>query len=381
MNQKMLGKYLLFVFFFITFCLLCRTIFILSQTLTPDFSVYYTAAQNMLAGNSVYVGHTTFTLFAYPLVSTLPFLVFLLLPYQPAQVLFLLISTISLALISFLIPYLITKKRSLLMSTIIFSLSYISFPTKFTLGMGQINLIAYALLVISFVSFKKKKLFFVALFFTLACICKPILGFTLLFFIINRQWKVILYSLGFFALWFWLPLLFDKNALMDYAYYVQHVLPSVSKPVGREIYYNQGISAFIFRLTTNQAARVFLDYIGMVTIFITGLFIAIKQRKNQLYQWGLLLTMIPLLDPMSWQHHFIVLIFPFTYAAFIFYKQKQYKHLVILAFANILVSLNIKTPQPFMHFPENFLLSNTFYGAVLLFLLFVFKQKLFQKNG
>ena len=367
------------LFFFSVIVLFFKTVITLTQTLTPDFSVYYNAAIVMLEGNSVYGGHSLFTLFAYPLVSTIPFLLFTLFPYQTAQIVFLGLNGVSLIGISLVIPLLCAQKRSIIFSICIFSLSYLSFPTKFTFGMGQVNLIAYTILLFSFFFFLRKKHFLTALLFTVACICKPILGFSLLFFIINKQWKILLYSLGLLGFWFWIPLLFDKNALIDYLYYFQHVIPEISRPVGREIYYNQGISAFVFRLTTNQFARLLLSYLATICVFAYGLVTSFQQKKNLMYQFSLLLTMIPILDPMSWQHHFIFLILPFSYAAYVFYKYKQYKHLTILFIAYLLVSFNIKTPQLFQHFPFNLLLSNTFYGALLLFVLLVVKRRLFQK--
>lgn len=380
-------RFIFIIFFTVIFLLVCRTFWVLSHTLTPDFSVYHQAAVNMLHAQSVYFGKTSFTLFAYPLVSALFFIPFFFLPYQAGQTVFLICNLIALGIISFLMPVLVTGKRSFFFSALVFSFAYLSFPTKFTLGMGQVNLIAYMFVLVSLYVYAlprsdlnkrvKVRSLLVAFFFVLACVLKPILGFLLLFFILQKQWKTSVFMIPLFAGVFLLSLLIDHHALQDYFYYVQHVIPEVSRPIGKGIYYNQGLMSFVFRTINDQTTRLFLSYFGMATIFIAGI-ISIVKNKNYIYRFCTLLSMLPLLDTMSWQHHFVVLILPFALCVLTFWKKKLWIQLGLTCLAYLLTSWNFSHPE-LLKFPFTVALSNTFFGALFLFLLLVFSRKTFSK--
>ena len=376
------------ILFFCCFSLLAfRTFWTLSHTFTPDFSVYFQAAKNISTSLSVYTGPTRFTLFAYPLVSGVLFLPFIFLPYQTAQTTFLFLNFLALFGISFLSTKLLLKQHLVFFTGVIFSFAYLPFPTKFTLGMGQVNLIACLLLLLS-VYIYKQNLFkstpyshlLTGISFAVASMLKPILIFFLLFFLVQKQWRITLYVISTFVVFFLFSLLIDHQALQDYMYYLFHVLPEVSKPVGKEIYYNQGLMSFVFREISNQQTRLAISYLGMLGLLFSGLF-AIYNTKNILFQVSLLLTMIPLLDTLSWQHHFVFLIFPFLFAVTVCIKQKLWKWLGAIVAAYALVSWNFMHPELFTIFPKNLLLSNTFYGGLLLFLFFIFHQKSFQEHA
>ncbi len=392
-------KKLLFIsyilFFSIVSLLVCKTFWTLSHTFTPDFSVYYQAAKNMLFSASAYTGPTSFTLFAYPLVTALFFIPFTYVPYQTAQTIFLILNFLALIGISWIISFIVARKHSLLASLCIFSFSYLSFPTKFTLGMGQVNLIAYTFLLLSLCFYllelnsvgiklqarRVPPFVVVALFFTIACLLKPILSFMILFFILQKpistwlsQWKIVFYSIIFSIGFLSISMIMDHHAITDYVYYVQKVVPSVSRPVGKSIYYNQGVMSFVFREIPNTYWRLAISYIGMLGIFGILLFNLIKS-KNTLYRFSLLLTALPLLDTLSWQHHFVFLIFPFVYAFYSFYQKKGWFSLGWTVLAYLLVSWNFAYPELFTSFPQNLLLSNTFYGALVLFIVYIGNRK------
>lgn len=388
LKQKELAKVVFSVLFLIVCLLALHTFWTLSHTLTPDFSVYYQAAQNILHNGSVYHGKNTFTIFAYPVVSALIYIPFTLFPYFVAQEIFLCLNFLSLLGISYLLPLLIVKKRNLLVNGVIFSLVYLSFPTKFTLGMGQINLIAYFFLTLSiyFVSRShldrcvKVRPLLAALFFALACVTKPILGFILVYFLLQKQWKVISLTLCIGILSIFVSILIDKQAWNDYIFYIPHIIPQVANHSGQAIYYNQGIMSFVFRTISLNELKLPISYLLMGSVFLLGLSKTWKNRLFPLYQLSILLSMIPLLDTLSWQHHFVILIFPFTYATWAFIHHKKWLQLVITLFAYILVSVNFARPEAFIWFPGSLLLSNTFYGGLLLFVLLITNAKTLQKS-
>lgn len=362
-------------FFIVTVFLVLRTFITLSSGITLDFSVYYLAAQQILAQKSVYAD-VSFTLFGYPVVSGLFYLPFILFPYTTAQELFLILNGLCLGLISISIPFILLKKRSLLLSSFIFAFSYYAFPTKFTLGMGQSNLLVLFLLLLSFFLYQKKHVVPTAIVFAVACMIKPILGFLILFFILRREWRIILFVVISFSVAFWGSLLIDKQALSDYFYYLTGPVLHLSRPVGREIYYNQSLMGFVFRLTSYQMLRVWSSYLGMLLLFLTALYYSVKLKNNPISQFALLLTVLPLLDTLSWQHHFVFLIFPFIYV-FISVSQLRKKTflLVLLFIAYALVGWNFKHPEQLQLFPLSLLLSHVFYGTLLLFGMQIFTAK------
>lgn len=356
------------IFFIAVSILLTRTLFTLSHTITPDFQVYYSATKNFLNNTSIYK-QNVFTLFTYPPISTFIFILFIIFPYFLAQNIFLSFSFFALLSISIFIPIILNNKFSFIFSAFILAFSYLSFPTKFTLGMGQVNLIAYALLIVSLLFYSRQKNLWAALFFVLSCIAKPILGFLILFFILKKQWKIIAYTFFIFSFLFLISIVIDKHALQDYLYYIQKVIPEASNYNGRGVYYNQGFMGFVFRTLPINSLQTIISFLGIAAVFVLGLITIIKTKKNDLYQLSVLLTMLPILDTLSWQHHFVVLILPFTYVFMVLYKQKNYWRLGLVFIAYILVSINIKTPGDYTNFPFNILLSHTFYGTLLLLII------------
>lgn len=366
-------KLFFFIFFAIIFILAIRTFWTLSHTLTPDYSVHYQAAVNVRNGWPVYYGKTRFTVFAYPVMTALFFIPLSFFPYHLSQTFYLTINFISLILISLLIPIIITRKHSYFFSALIFSFSYLSFPTKFTLGMGQLNLAAYIFLIFSLFFYFSSKKMATALFYAIACTIKPILILTIIAFLLKKEWKIVSYIILFFALFFLLSITIDRHALQDYFYYFQHALPQVAINGGREIYYNQGLMGFVYR-TIPLGMQMQISYIGDLAIFLIGLFKLKSYKSSIIYSFSLLLSMIPILDTLSWQHHFVILMLPFSYLFYKLIKDKKWKTLGLVSIAYLLVSWNFANPQYFMHFPQIILLSNTFYGGLLLFLVLLFSR-------
>lgn len=348
-------------FFFILFSLavflhIGISVYKIVTTSAPDFSVFYQSTYDLNRGINPYTQSSLYTGLGYPIVTTIFFIPFILLPYKIAQGVFVILSAFSVLAIVYLSLLLTNRKVDWRKFLFFSALAYLSFPTKFTLGMGQSSLLAYLLLLLSYYFYSRKTKVVSGVFLGITVLVKPILGFMFIFFILRKEWKIITAAL---FLIFSLTLLsiilygFDK-----YYIYLTHIIPPLLKPVGREIYYNQGLMGFISRLTSNLTVRSVAVLIS--SLLLIGLITKHKTSNN--LQFALFLTTLTLVDTLSWQHHFVFLIFPFITAA-------NFKKLFFLILAYFLVSGNIKDPQIFSSFPVNLILSHTFFGALILFII------------
>lgn len=337
----------------------------LCTTTAPDFTVYYQSTQDVIHHANPYGDNKLFTAFNYPLITTIFFLPLMLLPQSWAQCIFLVLSYLCL----FGCIYLTFKilKQKLVTSAYLSAsaLALLAFPTKFTLGMGQINFIALFLLLLFFWRYQLGKRDTI-LWFILACLCKPILLFMVLFVLFRKKLKEMVIAVGILGLLgMFYPYVFG---LQDTTlYYLQHVIPGLVAYSGREIYYNQGISGFVARLTSNLQYRWVFTTIVTLLVGMLGLFGSFIYKKlSDPALFSILLTLLVIVDGLSWQHHFVFLLFPFAFAYFQTVHLKNNFLLGLWILAYLLVSFNIKSPQVFMSFPSVVLLSHVFYGALIL---------------
>ncbi|MCX6794215.1 MAG: glycosyltransferase family 87 protein [Candidatus Gottesmanbacteria bacterium] len=133
-----------FVFLYAVFSL-----YRIGTTFAPDFSVFYDSAQALFFHQNPYALTSTYTGLGYPPFTLLAFMPFTVLPYQTAQVLWIFISFL-LFLASIYVSLLLIRKRVWFREwCFVFVFAFFAFPTKFTLGMGQINFAALTLLLVS----------------------------------------------------------------------------------------------------------------------------------------------------------------------------------------------------------------------------------------
>ncbi|MFH1971111.1 MAG: glycosyltransferase family 87 protein [Patescibacteria group bacterium] len=337
----------------------------LFSTVAPDFNVMYLSTKDLLTMLNPYLNQDIFTGVGYP-PNTLLFYSFLtLFPYQISQNIFFVISFFCL-IFSIWISLKLTKKHFSIYSFVIYLLLIIlSFPTKFTFGMGQNNFIALALLLLSFWFFSKGKDLLSGLFLGLVVSYKTVFLLFPLFFLLKRKWKVLFYSLITIAF-----LAFLTGEIFGwhlYKYYFLNVIPPLLNLEGREIYYNQGLLGFISRITSNLQLRKYLTFfISIIFVGINSLMCINKKDKN--LQFSLFITSLVIIDTLSWQHHFVWLIFPFIVISQKLLEQKNKMGILLLIFSYFLVSWNFKTLPNYPVF--NYLISShVFVGSLLLYIL------------
>lgn len=333
-----------------------NTIVRLFTTPAPDFQVLWLASKDLLTSNNPYLNPYIFTGVGYPVNTLLFYLPLTIFNSITAQNIFTILSVISMFVSIYLTLKISKIEHSIVLFGIITLLVLISFPTKFTLGMGQNNFIALAMLLASFYYYKEKKMLLTGLFLGLVISLKTIFIYFLIFFLLKKQWKVVTYLLIMILLTTLIVYLIRGNFDL-YAYYVTNVLPPLFRFENREIYTNQGLSGFISRLFSDiDTRRILTGFLSMIFVIYNAFVIYTKKNINLVFS----LTTITLLliDSLAWQHHFVWLLFPVV----ILYKYSvniTNKLLILLAY--ILISSN---------FPNNNLLhDNVFIGTLILYVL------------
>ncbi len=366
------GAISLFAFF-----ILVRSIYLTIATFAPDFSVLWMGAKDLAKGFNPYINPNLFTGIGYPPNSLIFYIPFTVLPYQIAQGIFVFLSVLAMfgsILLSF---KLVGKGRIGLVSLLLaISLTFFSFPTRFTLGMGQNNLIAFFLLLLVYYLYKEEKMGRAGLILGLVVSLKTIFAFFILFFLLRKQWRVVGFAILTIAVVVGITSIFSIPNL--YRYYLKEVVPPLLNLPGREVYYNQGFMGFIARLTSDIVLRRYI-WVVLSFVLIYFLFKFRKIKDTNLY-FSIFIVALLLIDTLSWQHHFVWLIFPFIVIAKELYKRKLKLLYLILGVAYLLISWNFKNPAKFMEFPVSLVLSNTFYGGVILLLLNIYLVLLQDKS-
>lgn len=352
--------------FLIVLSLTAHSLYRIISTTAPDFSVLWLAAKNLPKHQNPYLNQEIFTGVGYPANTLIFYLPLTLFSYGVAQTFFVLLCFVSIVGSVALSLKIIFKKISWPPLLLAISLTLLSFPTKFTLGMGQNNSIALFLLLLSYYFYRNKKTVLSGILLGTVIAFKTVFGFIFVFYVIKKEWKIVLYSI--LAILMSVFLVTTITDLPLYEYYINNVLPPLLNLQGREIYYNQGVIGFISRLTRNLTIRRYLGIASSFLIFfITAMATLIKKQSDLLF--SLFIISLLLIDSLSWQHHFVWLIFPFIVLLDSALKKKDIKTIVLIAVAYFLASWNFKNPIRYSMFPLSLALSNTFYGAFILFLI------------
>lgn len=368
MNKNKLFPVIVLLFIF-TLILTTKNLYQIITTTAPDFSDLWYSAKDLATDKNPYQNPNLLTGLGYPPNALLFFLPFTLFSFNPDPALFILLSFASILLCVFLSLKIVQNKLSWNQFFLATSLTLLSFPTKFTLGMGQNNAFALLFLLLAFLSYKQKRLALTGILLGTAIVIKAVLIFLLLFFFLKRNWKVVLYSLLVLTASIVVVSAISQTDTNLFVHYIKQEIPILLNLSGREIYYNQGILGFISRLSPSLLLRKYLGFAISLALVVYTTRITLKKNSQDPPLLSLFLIVLLLIDTRSWQHHFIWLIFPFIVLTLKALKLKNNLHLFLLGISYLLISWNFKNPQAFLSFPKSLLLSNTFYGTVMLLVL------------
>lgn len=358
-------KYAPFLFFAFSFFLLLKFFFL---SVYPDFLVHYYSPSVLLSGGNPYTfSSEPFLPNVYPPVTIIFFFPPSFFPLFLAGKIWNLISLTSLILSVYLIFKTYKKNIFSHLGLIVLGLVFLSFPVKFTMGMGQINNLILMIIALSIYLLKKKKIIFSAFSLSFALSMKFFPIFFPLYFLLKREWKIFI-SIIFFFTFLNLSVFIIFPELVNYFY----TKVFVNFLYGwKTDYFNQSLTGFLGRNFTDVYLRELTRTVISI-FFVIVSFLAIYKTKNIkkliYFHLSLLITLGLIINNFSWQHHFVFMIIPFLFMLFYLLDKKYYKGLVVLFIAYLLISFNFKDPSRF----SPLLTSHVFYGAVLMWVLNIY---------
>ncbi len=357
----------LFIIFAIAFSLFTIARILLTFQLFDFVNVYYPAIQDILNGRNLYDNPATDV--NYPPTTFLFLFPFGLIPIDIAQKIWTILSFSALIGSIFVILKAVTKKFSLFTFLFIYSFSVLSFPVKFTLGMGQINLLLLLLISLCFLFYQRKQFHIAGILLGIASGIKLIPLILLLFFLRKKAFGVVGAALITFVVLGTLGiLLFGEGLTRQYLF---EVLPNIPTS-GNSVYYNQALTGFLARLAIPNEVASIINYLLLGILLLISFVVTNPKTKNisrEFMEYGVFIIAILIGGGLAWQHHFVLLIIPYTTLLLSLFdgKEKRFSiHFIVLFISYILVAFNIKTPQAFSGVSA-FLLSHVFYGTVILY--------------
>lgn len=339
----------------------------------PDFRTYYYGPQVFLLGQNPYRPGEGFTEFLYPPYALLFFMPLSFFPYELAGKLWVALSVV-LLFISVLLLNAAVEGRKLFKNTlVIFGLAGLSFPIKFTLGMGQSNVLLLFFVTVAIWFFYKKREYFSGFLLGLAFALKPFPVLLLPYFIFLQRWRFVTLTVIVFIIVNMFSLLFMETHI--FTDYFSYILPSTALSWKAD-YYNQALSGFVARLIADEGLRNFIRLLGTLCFLGLTAFVIWSQRKRKKrlfdIEIGLVVAVSLLINSFSWQHHFVFLLVPFTFLFHRYIKERPDKWQILFFLVSFgLVATNLAEPDSY----PVLLQSHVFYGTVILWFLLIVRLR------
>lgn len=361
--MELLKKYLIWFVFFLSFLLMAKVVF---QSSYPDFRAHYYGAKLLLSTGNPYVESTDyFTSQVYPPIDFLFVSPLTVVPFITAQKVWILLSIASVISSLYLLLRMVNISMTSQLGLVISSLAFLAFPTRFTLGMGQINAVLLLLLSLGLYYLLLKKELLAAL---LLAVIMHIKFFPLLlipYFVIKKRFKLISLIIVISVIFSLFVVTFGYFDALKHFY--ASIVPSIFGSWKYD-YYNQALSGLIARHFAAQELRTVVLYVLTILFIFISFVILWKSRKIQskdilLLEISFVIILNLLINGFSWQHHFIFLIPSFIFILSYIHKQKASWFVVLLLLcAYIFVAINLKYPHQW----PVLLQSHVFFGALLL---------------
>jgi len=249
---------------------------------------------------------------------------------------------------------------------ILLSLAFTYFPVKFTLGLGQLNLLVLLFVVLTFYFYIKDRDCYSGICLGISIMLKLFPVLLLIYFLLKKRYKILLYTaIAFITIAGIGCLLIGPEKNTNYWLHLSSILGST--PVD---YYNQSLSGFLARQVNNISLRGSLRIMISTFFILVSFLIIFKKRKkyflSKTLEFGLLITLNVFINGYSWQHHFVWLILPFL-IVFFYIKNKKLNvnNYLFLGISYLLTGTNLKNPTMYPPIIQ----SHIFFGAILLWLM------------
>lgn len=360
------------ILFFAGFILITRRNLpqIISET-APDFTQVWKSAKALTTARDPYLEAGLDYLNGYPPVTEIFFLPLAPFPYHQALAIFTYISFTAIVGSVFLTLKIAAKKVPWYYFLSFLGFSFLTFPIKFSLGLGQVNMIVLFLLLLAFFLETKAKGNSTAagLSLGIAIALKPIFAFFLLFFALKKSWKVVFTGMLTVAVLIAVTLILSSPQIWI-SWYQTGILPMINF-TSSSLYtpVNQGIFGFLYGYIPNLNARIYLSRAAAIVLIPTASYFAFKKKDLNLGLSFFIITLL-LTDIASWQHHFTWLMFPFAVLFVNILKSKNAVLLGLLILSYFLVSWNFRYPlsYPLILRPTQFYAGVIMWGINLYFL-------------
>ena len=354
-------KIFVWIAFVVALILLAKSLFL---GFYPDFNTQYYVPQLVLRGINPYAGSgVLYTPQVYPPTMFLLYYPFSIIPLVASSYLYTILSFCCLFVsLYFLSKYFGIKFFSDL-NMILMTFVFIFFPVKFTLGMGQINILLLMVLVLCLYFLKEKKYVASGMVLGVSIVLKlfPLLLPLLFLKPLNKKvfYGLIVTIAVSCALVF---LLIPQKILFQFF----SVIPSFINSWKLD-YYNQALSGIIGRsFGFGQIASTLKTSISLLIVIVV-IFSIFKNRLTDTYsvalKYGTIIAVNILINTFSWQHHFVWMIIP-LYATFFYIRKKKYpkKYYILIIVSFLLMAGNLSNPVVL----PIILRSHVFIGGILL---------------
>ena len=354
------------VFCSLSFIWLLKALFL---GLYPDFRVYYYVSKLFLQGINYYAHPELLHIsYSYPPIDFLLFLPFTVFSFPIAETIWTILNFIFLLASLYYLSKIFSLRLFSTLGMLLSGLTFMAFPTKFTIGMGQLNLLVLFLIVYGLWLAKQKKFISTGVLLGAALSIKFSPVFLPFYFLLRLNKKVLSGMILTFLITLLLVVIFVPYH--TYTYYILKIFPDFVVSSWKLEYYNQSLSGVIGRsVGTGAGAGYLKTIITLVAVSVTFWVILKNKQKDflsTLIVIGTLITLSLLFNTFSWQHHFVWTIIPFYSSVFFMLKKKMgTKYYIALIISYVLISINFSDPNVL---PVVFQ-SHVFYGALLLLLI------------
>lgn len=396
--QKILGFNLFRKKSFVAFIIIISFVFFLIRvypeisTTKIDDPSYYVAAVGISNSVNIYdlatftslgesiLGKSTNVLpYVYPPLLAEFFTVFSHLNYQTyTQILFVFNLFLSLLLLISIYLLFHSEKNEFYLPTILFFfILNTNTPLLRTINNGQINLLILNLLILTFFFYKKNKYFLSSFFLGLACLIKI---FPILFLLIIFIRKRIKYFIFFVAHSLFLILIsvlfFGQQVWIDYVVHFALNFMGHKKTIFSLLYSsaisNNSLRAFFHQLSQfnnlPSGLSSLVSILLSIVILTATCLILIKYRINLDFSFSLLIVTYILISPLSWVHHYVIVIIPLYYLVLKILETQAYCIFFILfPTAAIITSFPVIAGFPFNQF--------RLFALIIIYFLLILSEK------
>ncbi|MDO8551837.1 MAG: glycosyltransferase family 87 protein [bacterium] len=341
-----------------------------------DFGVYYYAARSILTGLNPYHSLLGGDAFQYAPNSLLVFAFTGFFEPETAFIVWTILSFLAVVLSVLLIIKTLKLNINYFTFCLLLILVIGAFPMRFNLSSGQPNNFLLLAFAASFWAYTTKRNLLAGFFLTLIGGIKIFPLFVGSYFLIKKQYKVIVSVLfSFLFLYFFTAGIFGSYLITIFPQlsYERFDLTAI---FSNKIYYNQALTGFLARLyfPTNLSIALYLIFF-IILIFFTIKTITRKTlEKGPTFlalEYSLFILLWLILGGFSWQHYFTVLIFPFLSVLSFIQRKPESKILFVPLFLSyFLVASNLRDGIFSQYFPA-IILSHVFYGTMILYILVI----------